>query len=85
VTQRTGRFGLLRLALRALVGRLRQARDFDMLTAHELVVHTRHRRMRVATDGEVGWLETPLHYRVRPRALRVLVPAAASKTEEKPS
>ena len=85
VTQRTGRFGLLRLAVRALVGRLRQARDFDMLTARELVVHTRHRRMRVATDGEVGWLDTPLHYRVRPRALRVLVPGAASKTGEKPS
>ena len=85
VTQRTGRFGLLRLALRALVGRLRQARDFDVLTARELVVHTRHRRMRVATDGEVSWLETPLHYSVRPRALRVLVPAAALKTEEKAS
>jgi YegS/Rv2252/BmrU family lipid kinase len=83
VTQRTGRFGLLRLALRALVGRLRQARDFDMLTAHDLVVHTRHRRMRVATDGEVAWMETPLNYRVRPGALRVLVPNAASTTEER--
>lgn len=85
VTQRTGRFGLLRLALRALVGRLRQARDFDMLTAPELVVHTRHRRMRVATDGEVAWMETPLHYRVRPGALQVLVPGAAAKTEEQTS
>ena len=33
VVQRTGRLGLLALALRALFGRLRQARDFDMLYA----------------------------------------------------
>jgi YegS/Rv2252/BmrU family lipid kinase len=76
VTQRTGRFGLFRLALRALFGRLRQADDFDMLTAKVLVVNTRHRRMRVATDGEVTTLQTPLHYRIRPGALRVMVSAA---------
>jgi hypothetical protein len=29
----------------------------------------------VAADGEVLMLDTPLHYRLRPRALRVLVPA----------
>ena len=76
VTQRTGRFGLLRLALRALVGRLRQASDFDMLAANVLVVRTRHRHMRVATDGEVTTMQTPLHYRIRPGLLQVAVPAA---------
>ena len=76
VAQRTGRFGLFRLALRALLGRLRQATDFDMLAAQALVVRTQHRRMRVATDGEVTTMQTPLHYRVRPGVLRVAVPAA---------
>jgi diacylglycerol kinase family enzyme len=76
VTQRMGRFGLLRLALRALVRRLRQARDFDMLTATSLVVDTPDHHLRVATDGEVTLMETPLHYRIRPGALRVIVPAA---------
>lgn len=74
VTQRTGRFGLLRLALRALVHRLQQARDFDMLTARALVVHAPQRRVRVATDGEISVMETPLYYRIRPGALRVMVP-----------
>ncbi len=74
VTQRTGRFGLLRLAIRALFGRLKQARDFDMVTAPALVVRTGHRRIRVATDGEVSLMESPLEYRIRPGALRVLVP-----------
>jgi diacylglycerol kinase family enzyme len=77
MTQRTGRFGLLRLALRALTGRLRQARDFDMLTATELVVRTPQRQLRVATDGEVRLLQVPLNYRIRPGALRVMVPPLA--------
>lgn len=77
VTQRTGRFGLLRLALRALTGRLRQASDFDMLTASELVVRTPQRQLRVATDGEVRLLQIPLNYRIRPGALRVRVPLSA--------
>jgi diacylglycerol kinase family enzyme len=72
--QRTGRFGLLRLALLALVRRLDTARDFHMATAREFVVHSGHRRLRVATDGEVTLMETPLRYRVRPGALRVIVP-----------
>jgi diacylglycerol kinase family enzyme len=77
VTQRAGRFGLLRLAVRALFGRLRQARDFDMLRAAEVVVDTRRRRAHVAIDGEVLVMETPLTYRIRPAALRVIVPAQA--------
>lgn len=82
VTQRTGRFGLLRLALRALAGRLRQARDFDMVTARSLVVRTRRRGVRVATDGEVHVMQSPLHYRIHPGALRVMVPAAGPPLEE---
>jgi diacylglycerol kinase family enzyme len=77
VTQRTGRFGLLRLAVRALFGRLKQANDFDVITARSLVVNTRHRHMRVATDGEVTLMETPLNYRILPAALHVIVPEPA--------
>ena len=75
LTQRMGRFGLLQLAVRALFKRLQQARDFDMLTAREFVVRTGHKRLRVATDSEVNLMDTPLQYRVRPGALRVIVPA----------
>lgn len=75
LTQRMGRFDMLRLALMALFQRLEQARDFDAVTAREFVVRTGHRRLRVATDGEVTVMETPLQYRLRPGALRVMVPA----------
>jgi YegS/Rv2252/BmrU family lipid kinase len=74
ICQRAGRFGLIALALRALFGRLQQARDFTALTAERLVVETRRRTLSVATDGEVTVLDTPLEYRIHKGALRVLVP-----------
>jgi diacylglycerol kinase family enzyme len=76
MAQRTGRFGLVLLALRGLVGRLRSASDFDTLCVQEVTIETRYTRLLVATDGEVRVMETPLQYRVRPRALRVILPRA---------
>ena len=75
LTHRMGRFGLLQLAVMALFKRLQQARDFDMLTAGEFVVRTGHKRLRVATDGEVNLMDAPLQYRVLRAALKVIVPA----------
>ena len=74
VSNRTGRWGLVRLALRALLGHLREERDFLALLTDELKIKTKHKRLRVAFDGEVDSLEAPLHYRVRPGVLRVIVP-----------
>ncbi len=79
MTPRVGRFGLLQLAIRALFGKLNQAKDFVSLCTDEIWIETRHKQLRVAMDGEVLMLETPLHYRVLPGALRVIVPA---KTED---
>jgi diacylglycerol kinase family enzyme len=74
LTQRTGRIGLFRLAFHALFGRVDQAKDFDLFCVAEARIETRKRNLLVALDGEVEWIETPLHYRIRPGALRVLVP-----------
>ena len=73
-TQRTGRWGLFLLAWRALFHRLHQAQDFDMLGARQVLIRTRRPRIRVATDGEVVKMDTPLHYKIRTGALRVVVP-----------
>lgn len=75
----TGRWGLLRLALHALFGRLHEAHDFDVLTATEILIETHRKRMRVATDGEVNLMATPLHYRIRPASLEVIVPQLAAQ------
>jgi diacylglycerol kinase family enzyme len=75
LTPRTRRLGLLALAVRGVLGRLRRGQDFEILCVPEAVVDTRRKRVLVATDGEVNVMETPLHYRSRPGALCVIVPA----------
>jgi diacylglycerol kinase family enzyme len=77
VANRTGRFGMFRLALRALVSRLDQAKDFDSALLPELWVETGKRHLYVALDGEVEMMKPPLHYRSVPRGLRVIVPRAS--------
>ncbi len=72
--QRPGRIRLVQLALRALFGRLRQARDFEALHATSIVVESRHRELRVATDGEISVMQPPLRYRIRPASLKVVRP-----------
>jgi YegS/Rv2252/BmrU family lipid kinase len=73
-TRRIGRLPLLALAMRALFGRLRQADDFSSARAQRVLVESSHRRLLVATDGEVTALDTPLEFRVLPGGLRVLLP-----------
>lgn len=73
-TTRTGRFAIVRLALRALLGRLEQAKDFESTTLQEFWIDTRRRHLHVATDGEVHTFTPPLHFRTRPRALNVIAP-----------
>lgn len=77
VANRTGRLGLLFLAARALFKRLKQSNDFDMASAKSMQVETRHGGLRVANDGELCSMRTPLNYRVLPAALSVVVPAPA--------
>ena len=74
VAQRPGRWRLVQLAVRALTGHLRQARDFDAILAAEIVVQSKRKRLHVATDGEVTVMTPPLHYRVRPGSLIVMRP-----------
>jgi diacylglycerol kinase family enzyme len=74
LTHRTGRFGLFRLALHALVGRLNQANDFDAFYVEEASIESRRKHLLLAIDGEVTRMEPPPHYRSRPGALRVIVP-----------
>jgi diacylglycerol kinase family enzyme len=65
---------LVVLALQAFFGRLRSSREFEVLRTDELRIETRGQQVRVANDGEISMLGTPLRYRVRPKALRVVVP-----------
>jgi diacylglycerol kinase family enzyme len=66
--------GFLRLAVRALLGRVSAAEDFEAFAAAQLQVESARTTVEVALDGEVTQVATPLQFRVRPRALQVLVP-----------
>jgi diacylglycerol kinase family enzyme len=63
------------LVARAIAGRAKHHGDFTIAPASELWIETtRRRRVRVAIDGEVTKMTTPLHYRTRPDSLPVIVP-----------
>jgi diacylglycerol kinase family enzyme len=66
------------LLLRGAMGRLGDADNvinfaFDRLTVRPYG----RRRLKVAMDGEVTWLDTPLVFQVAPHPLQLLVPARA--------
>ncbi len=71
---RTGRAGLLMLALRSLLGAMQRAKDFESVCTDEITIDTHHKTLLVARDGEVETLQTPLCYRIHLQALSVIVP-----------
>jgi diacylglycerol kinase family enzyme len=71
--RKMSRYGLVLMVIRGLLGGLRNSRDLDVTCARELWVGTR-RHVDVALDGEVVRMRAPLHYRIRPAALRVIAP-----------
>ena len=75
VIDRLGFLALVRLALAALRGQVRHAADVREHRGTEAVLETRQAAVRVMNDGENLLIEPPLHYRIRPRALRVIAPA----------
>lgn len=74
-----GRLQFLSLGVRALFGLSRQ-RDFASLTGiAEATVHSRRAALTVSLDGEATTIATPLRYRVRPGALRLIAPPPAEQ------
>jgi len=69
-----GRWRLIWDAIGALVGSVREADGFELLVSTEFTVESKSPLVRVSIDGEVVRLETPLQFRSRARALRVLAP-----------
>lgn len=66
-----GRWQMARLLARAVLGRLTAREDVVQACVEELWVGVRETRLRVALDGELAVLRTPLRFRIRPGALQV--------------
>jgi diacylglycerol kinase family enzyme len=73
-----GRPGLIRLGWQVLLKGAESVKELDLLTVEAATVETRRSMVPVALDGEVVSLKSPMSYRVRPAALRVLVPEGTS-------
>jgi len=69
----TDRLAFLRILLMAILG-MKHDRDFTVILSREVRVQTRRRRITVSADGQLMTLDTPLDYRIRPKALRVFAP-----------
>jgi diacylglycerol kinase family enzyme len=64
---------LLQLAMRTFRGRLEPDCDFVQARLKSVVISLHRRRLCVALDREFLILQPPLHYRIRPRAIRVII------------
>jgi diacylglycerol kinase family enzyme len=74
VANTSSRWGMLKILVRGLLGRLEQSRDFQTMLTSEVAVQTRKKHLHVATDGELREIESPLKYEIWPQALRVFAP-----------
>ncbi|HJS51398.1 MAG TPA: diacylglycerol kinase family protein [Pyrinomonadaceae bacterium] len=68
------RSGVFIMMAKTLTGRVKHWKDFKMLHVDSITLVTKRKKIAVARDGEVGYVHTPLEYKIVPRALRVLVP-----------
>ena len=73
--QARSRAGLFWAGIRGLFGRLDQQRDFITAYVKEAEVAADRDVMTISADGETVRMETPLRYRIMPKALRLIVPA----------
>lgn len=78
-----GTWAMYGLLLRGWLSRLGDADhvfsfDFEHLTVH---VKRSRRHIKVALDGEIHWLDTPLAFRVSEQPLQLLVPPASHRSE----
>jgi diacylglycerol kinase family enzyme len=71
----SSRARLLWAGIRGIFGRLDQQRDFVTAYVREAEVSYDRDALTVSADGETVRLETPLTYRIRPKALKLIVPA----------
>jgi diacylglycerol kinase family enzyme len=65
--------GFFWMIWRMAFGKVSQARDVESFRLKDLKVRSKTSRLPVALDGEVEFMHPPLHYRTRPKALRVIV------------
>ncbi len=74
----------LRMVVATAIGTLGDERRLQSFPIRSLTVAARNaRRLKVATDGEVQWMQLPIRFAVSPRALRVMLPPVEERLPPK--
>jgi diacylglycerol kinase family enzyme len=81
VSQHPSGWAMARAVVRAMLGRFKSDPHMVHFEAHEIDITGRRSRVRLANDGEIETFDLPLQYRIRPGALKVLVPANPSRAD----
>jgi diacylglycerol kinase family enzyme len=81
VVEAVGRWSLVGLFARALSGRIGPTEGWVEWTSKRLEVAAKRNRVHVAIDGEPDVLTPPLVFEIRPRELRVLLPAGTNSRD----
>jgi diacylglycerol kinase family enzyme len=84
IVRPVGPMAMLGLALCGALGRLHEAdnvHDFPFSTMKVRRANNRMDPLKVATDGEICWMKPPLHFRIDPQPLMLMVPADAANNE----
>lgn len=82
MVRQIGSFRMLGLALLGALGRLGEAEHVESFAFERLSVGVLgRRRIKVATDGEVAVMRTPLLFEVAPQPLLLLLPALEDRVE----
>ena len=85
VAHRFGGWWSLKMLLAMCLGVWRDRPEVDACLAREVVVYSRRPTLRVMGDGEAALLTPPLRFRIRPGALRVIVPDGPDVAEGPPA
>jgi diacylglycerol kinase family enzyme len=72
----------LRLGIEMIAGRWQEDEAVSIETVRSVTLGAKRKSISAMIDGEVEIFETPLVFRIRPRALRVLVPQMGEGSEE---
>ncbi len=75
------RLGLLNLGLQVMLKGADQVRELKVRSTREVMVSTAHHAPRLALDGELTQLASPLSATILPGALEVLAPVASSRED----
>lgn len=78
VTTTKTRSSHLRFLTRLMVGHWLRDPDIKEMTGRIITLWTRRKKELVSIDGEVMKLSTPLEFTIRPKAVKLLVPASAA-------